>query len=93
MLYYPANIYETIFSDNDFFLLLKLHISPLWRVGISSPNNLPHGLSSGILSKIIFNTPVKGMDKNMPEMPQTAPASKIMIMEISALIFTLEETI
>lgn len=61
-------------------------------VGISVPNNLPHGFSSGTRSKIIFNTPVKGMDKNIPDTPHNAPPIKIIMMDTSALIFTLDET-
>jgi hypothetical protein len=54
---------------------------------------LPHGFSSGILSHIIFKTPTKGIDRNMPDNPQTAPPSITVIIEIRALIFTLDETI
>ena len=72
---------------------MRFQIPSLRRVGVSSPNNLPHGFSSGILSHIIFKTPTKGIDRNMPDNPQTAPPSRTVIIEMRALIFTLDETI
>ena len=73
--------------------LLNAQIWPLCRVGTSSPSNFPQGFSSGTLSKMILRTPMKGMDKNIPEIPHTAPPSNTTIIEISALIFTFEDTI
>ena len=58
-----------------------------------SPKSLPHGCISGIRSKIIFSTPIKGIDKNIPLNPHTAPPSKTATIDNSALIFTFAETI
>jgi hypothetical protein len=72
--------------------LRKFQTCPLCRVGISSPNNLPQGFNSGSRSNIILRMPIKGMDKNMPGIPHTALPNKTMMIEMSAFIFTLEET-
>ncbi len=63
-----------------------------FTVAISVPNNLPQGFNSSIRSNRIFNTPVSGMEINMPETPHIAPPNKTTTIEISALIFTLDET-
>jgi hypothetical protein len=68
-------------------------LNRLRRVGTSVPSKWPQGFISGIRSKMIFSIPIKGIDRNMPESPQTAPPSNTAMMEISALIFTFDETI
>ncbi|MEI9956149.1 MAG: hypothetical protein WDM90_07575 [Ferruginibacter sp.] len=74
-------------------LYLLNQISPLCRTGISSPNNLPHGLRLGTLSKIIFNTPINGIAKNIPGIPHKAFPINTITIDTNALIRTLEETI
>ena len=59
----------------------------------SLPNNRPQGCISGIRSKMIFNTPMNGIDRNMPDNPHTAAPNNTARIEINALIRTLELTI
>src|SRR4029078_213969 len=83
----------TIFSESEGFSLLRPHICPLCLVGISSPSNFPQGLNPSTRSKMILRMATKGMDKNIPETPHIAPPNKTRMIENSALICTLEETI
>ena len=40
----------------------------------SMPINIPQGLNSGNRSNMIFKTPTKGMERNIPEIPHKAPS-------------------
>lgn len=86
----------------DWFVLITLSVvrglrtrdhGERGRTGISSPSNRPQGFISSMRSKIILRMPANGIHRNMPDTPQAALPSNTKTMEISALIFTLEETI
>ena len=58
-----------------------------------SPNKKPYGFSGSTLSRISLRIATRGMDKNIPDMPQSAAPKITAMMEMSALSFTFEPII
>jgi len=69
------------------FVYILFFFSP-----VSSPNNIPHGLRFSTLSKITFNTAIVGINKNIPDIPASAPPINTPKIDINAFIFTFELT-
>ena len=83
--------------NQDWLLALRRRFTrpriPINCAGVSSPSSRPQGFISGIRSKMIFSTPINGIDRNIPDSPHTAAPSKTATIEISALIRTFADTI
>ena len=59
----------------------------------SSPNKMPQGFRLSTRSKIIFKTAITGMERNMPEIPQSISPRTTPNTVMRGLILTLDPTI
>ena len=62
-------------------------------VGTMFPSRKPQGFIGSMLSNMTFRIAVKGMERNIPGIPQIALPINTAMTEMSAFIFTLEATI
>jgi len=64
----------------------------LETVGTILPNRNPQGFKDSIWSNTTLRIAVKGMDRNIPGIPQIAPPTRTTTIETRAFIFTLDAT-
>ena len=75
------------------YFRLFCQCSPIFFDGISVPNNFHHHLHSSILSRIIFNTHIHGIAKNIHDTHHNAFHHNTKSIENIALISSFDDTI